>query len=1416
MKKLVLFLFILCLTAGVANAAIVKQPYLIYPGNNTEMMVLWQVTSTESCTLEWGETTSYGSSVQTSEFGDDHQHMHTITGLTPGQKYYYRVDTGTYWTGSFYAAPSDMATSVSFMAYGDTRNNPNLQDPVNARMITEYTADPALQSLVLFSGDWCDKGRTETSWTHDWFEVGYANMMELRANVPINGAMGNHEITVGTTDDGDLYGKYFPFPEVASHYWSFDYGPAHILIVDQYADGLSGVISSAELAWIESDLAATLKQWKIIVLHAPGWTGSTRTNAQVQTVLQPIMETYGVDIMFGGHEHFYTRCGINGVKQITTGGGGAPLDSPGTNYDYVEEVAGVTHFCAIEIIGGTLYFKAIEDDGTILDSFMLEKGPPDTEAPLPDPMTWATLPYASSSMTVTMVATTATDISEVEYYFACTVGGGNDSGWQSSPTYVDSGLTPEVQYTYQVKAHDRSPYQNETAFSTAESATTPAMQLPGQATNPNPSNGLTDVGVYVNLSWSGDLEATSHDVYFGSVSPPTFITNQSTTVYDPGDMVSSTTYYWRIDEKNAVGTTTGVEWNFTTGLASPPRSHYEFEGDFSNTITGPDATPVGSPSIANDAIKGQVLSLDGAGDYLNCGYDSIGGIETAMTLACWVRTTDLAENDGIIANGYSWRILGGSGGAIKFLDSTLSVGNIAGSTNVADGAWHHIAVTYDSVAEQLVIYADGDVDNSTGCTGLLNTWQGYEFLIGYCTSGTHGYFDGLIEDVRVYDRALPQQEIIALAGGGTPDTDPPTPDPMTWATDPYATSDSSIAMVATTASDASGVMYNFTCTAGGGNDSGWQAGTSYEDTGLSPSTQYTYTVTARDTSGGQNATAASTALSATTDAPDLAAPTPDPMTWATVPYAIGQTSIAMVATTATDASGVEYYFDCTAGSGNDSGWQDSASYTDAGLSPDTQCTYTVQARDKSTNQNATAVSSAETATTDPIPPELPWNDGFESGDVATGGWTISGAITVETDSYAGTYAARTNRVAWLEKAVSTIGFTDIHVKYARKTAGLDAGEDLVVEWSTDGSAWNTLESTLDTSWAYQDMTCAAGADDNAGFRVRFSCAAGNKEYAFVDEVEISGTAGGGEPDVDAPTPDPMTFATAPYSTGETSIAMVATTASDASGVEYYFDCTAGGGNDSGWQDSTNYEDTGLSASTQYTYTVQARDKSVNQNATAVSSAESATTDSPDTTAPTPDPMTFATAPYSTGSSSIAMVATTASDASGVEYYFTCTAGGGNDSTWQDNTNYEDTGLSPDTQYTYTVTARDTSAAQNSTAASSALSATTDAAGAEVYVNDIDMSYYESKSGYYAALATVWIKDTSSTDISGATVSGGWSGATTKGDLSGVTGGDGKVTLESGAVKGGGTYTFTVTGVSASGYTYNASLNNEDSDQVTAP
>jgi len=93
---------------------------------------------------------------------------------------------------------------------------------------------------------------------------------------------------------------------------------------------------------------------------------------------------------------------------------------------------------------------------------------------------------------------------------------------------------------------------------------------PGKAKNPNLYNGETDVSMITTLSWTAGLHATSHDVYFGTNIPGTFQKNQSTTTFETGVMDSNTTYYWRIDEVNMWGKTTGLVWHFTTKSGPPP------------------------------------------------------------------------------------------------------------------------------------------------------------------------------------------------------------------------------------------------------------------------------------------------------------------------------------------------------------------------------------------------------------------------------------------------------------------------------------------------------------------------------------------------------------------------------------------------------------------------------------------------------------------------------------------------------------------------------------------------------------------------------------------------------------------------------------------------------------------------------
>jgi len=572
---------------------------------------------------------------------------------------------------------------------------------------------------------------------------------------------------------------------------------------------------------------------------------------------------------------------------------------------------------------------------------------------------------------------------------------------------------------------------------------------------------------------------------------------------------------------------------------------------------------------------------------------------------------------------------------------------------------------------------------------------------------------------------------------GGADSTAPSPDPMTFATVPYSTGTSSVAMIATTATDISGVEYYFDCTAGGGNDSGWQASSTYEDTGLSDSTTYTYKVRARDMSANQNATSFSTTASATTD--DGTAPSPDPMTWSSAPSADSNTAISMTATTATDSSGVEYYFDCVAGSGgSDSGWQASASYTDTGLNGNTEYTYMVRARDKSTAQNATGWSTTASATTNADAggeTEYEFNpvdDSFVKSNYPDNNFGSSTVVMVRNTPY---YAYLKFNVTGLSGSVTDAKLRIYCLENSSYTVSVWAvtgsWDEDTITWNNDNLSWggSSLDSKSSvTSGTWYEFDLGDTVTGNGIYTIGMKSADGTaRDWASKESDSdpcLIVTTDYGSGDTDPPTPDPMTFSSAPSAASASSISMTATTATDSSGVQYYFECATAGGNDSGWQSSASYTDTGLSEVTEYTYRVKARDQSANQNETAWSATASATT--LDGTAPSPSPLTWSIEPYSTGTSSINMIATTATDVSGVEYYFDCTAGGGSDSGWQDSATYSDTGLDANTTYTYKVRARDKSSSQNATSWSTTASATTDVdVGGEYEFNPVDDSFVKS-------------------------------------------------------------------------------------------
>ena len=372
-KKSVLILALLISFSSVFAQSIKKGPYLIYEDTNTEMKVVWQDNATSTDIIKWGTTTSYSDgSANSTEYGTDHQHAYTINGLTPGTKYFYQVETtGLLYNGSFYAAANSSNTSLKFLAYGDTRTYPNDHNLVAQEIISTYTADPEYQSVLISMGDLVNDGNLEADWSEQFFETGLPYINSMFANIPYQSCMGNHEGT------GVLFQKYFPYNYQANRYYSYEYGPAIFIVLDQYVSYSPG---SAQYIWLENLLSTTTKAWKILYFHEPGWTaaGGHGNNANIQNYIQPLCEQYGVHITFAGHNHYYSRAEVTlnntTVQHITTGGGGAPLRTPDPTEPYIVTTSSTHHFCKINIVDDNIMnVEVVDKNGAVIDEFTVNQ-----------------------------------------------------------------------------------------------------------------------------------------------------------------------------------------------------------------------------------------------------------------------------------------------------------------------------------------------------------------------------------------------------------------------------------------------------------------------------------------------------------------------------------------------------------------------------------------------------------------------------------------------------------------------------------------------------------------------------------------------------------------------------------------------------------------------------------------------------------------------------------------------------------------------------------------------------------------------------------------------------------------------------------------------------------------------------------
>lgn len=126
----------------------------------------------------------------------------------------------------------------------------------------------------------------------------------------------------------------------------------------------------------------------------------------------------------------------------------------------------------------------------------------------------------------------------------------------------------------------------------------------------------------------------------------------------------------------------------------------------------------------------------------------------ALTLSAWVKSNNISRAQNIISrNGpYFLRI---TNSTIKccVYTGTWFMGN--GSTTLSSNTWYHLVLTYDG--SNVRGYVNGVQDLVGAKTGNLTSFSSTR--IGYTTGGEDAPFDGLIQDVRIYNRALSPEEV---------------------------------------------------------------------------------------------------------------------------------------------------------------------------------------------------------------------------------------------------------------------------------------------------------------------------------------------------------------------------------------------------------------------------------------------------------------------------------------------------------------------------------------------------------------------------------------------------------------------------------------------------------------------------------